>query len=129
MIIRERKWGSVRVLLLDGHLTLGDGDRALDSRVESCLDAGDCRLVLDLSGIDYLDAAGLGELVRCHRKITAGGGRMVLLGARGKVREVLELSALESRLEHASTLPEALRRLRDQRGPLPFGARTTTQVA
>ena len=54
---------------------------------------------------------------------------MVLLGARGKVREVLELSALESRLEHASTLPEALRSLRDQRGPLPFGARTTTQVA
>jgi anti-anti-sigma factor len=106
--IRNSQADGVGILFPEGHLTRGDGDKDLCAVVERVLASGRRNLILDLSGVEYLDAAGMGALVRCHRSVTSRGGRFLVAGARSKVREVLELADLAFCLEQVEELEEAL---------------------
>jgi anti-sigma B factor antagonist len=96
------------ILFPVGHLTRGHGVRDLCELVDRVLASGRRNVILDLSGVEYLDAAGLGALVRCHRRVAARGGCLVVAGARSKVREILGLADLEFCLEQVEELDEAL---------------------
>jgi anti-anti-sigma factor len=50
------------------------------------------RLVVDLSDCPRVDAAGIGALLRAHREMVRGDGRLLLRGAGPGVRRNLELS-------------------------------------
>ena len=69
--LRER--GDVVIADLTGRLTLGPGDRAVHDLVEGFLHAGGRNLVLNLSGIEYIDSSGVGELVRSLRTVRSRG--------------------------------------------------------
>ena len=56
------------------------------------------RLVLDLSGVTFMDSAGLGALVSAHRAVAERDGTLVVAGARGMVRQVLAASRLDELL-------------------------------
>jgi anti-anti-sigma factor len=56
------------------------------------------RLVADLSGVTFMDWAGLGALVSAHRTITEQGGTLVLAGTHGMVRQVITASRLDELL-------------------------------
>ena len=62
--------------------------------------AGDShrRVVLDLSGVTFLDSAGLGALVGAHRAITERGGTLEVAGAHGVVRQVITASRVDALL-------------------------------
>jgi anti-anti-sigma factor len=53
-------------------------------------------LVMDLSRLDYFGSRFIGFLVRCHKQIKESGGRMVVVGASERIRELLHLAALDS---------------------------------
>jgi anti-anti-sigma factor len=95
----------------EGHLTLGDGDRDLLDLIGRLLASGRRLLVLDLAGVEYLDAAGMGMLIRCQQRVAAMDGRLIVAGARSKVQEMLELAELEACLEQVVELDEAVSRL------------------
>ncbi len=101
----------IGIVMPEGHLTLGDGDRDLLDLVGRLLASGRLRVVLDLAGVDYLDAAGLGLLIRCHRRVAGRGGRFILTGARSKVREILDLAEVAAYLEQAAGLEQAVKML------------------
>lgn len=52
-------------------------------------------IVMDLTELDYFGSRFIGFLIRCHQLIKESGGRMVLVGASARVRELLRLSALD----------------------------------
>jgi anti-sigma B factor antagonist len=101
----------IGIVMPEGHLTLGDGDRDLLDLVGRILASGRLRVVLDLAGVDYLDAAGLGMLIRCQRRVAGRGGRFILTGARSKVREILDLAEVAAYLEQAEGLEQAVEML------------------
>lgn len=45
-------------------------------------------LTVDLKMTEYISSAGLRELLSAHKKITAGGGKMIIRGLNEEVREV-----------------------------------------
>jgi anti-sigma B factor antagonist len=100
------------VLHLHGHLGVGEGVRALRGAVDRALSEDTHGLVLNLSGVAYLDAAGVGELVLCHQKALSRGRRVVVIGIHGRVQEVLGLTKLASRLEQGADEQQAVNRLR-----------------
>jgi anti-anti-sigma factor len=51
-------------------------------------------LAVDLSGVTFIDAAGLGVLVGERQRLEARGGAMALSGARPIVARLLELTGL-----------------------------------
>jgi anti-sigma B factor antagonist len=55
-------------------------------------------VVIDLAGLDFVDAAGLGALVDARASILAAGDECTLSGATGLVRRVFELCGLDQLL-------------------------------
>lgn len=59
------------------------------------IEAGAHRLILDLSGLDYLSSAGVRALLLAQKAVETRGGKMALLSCRPPVREVLRICGLE----------------------------------
>ena len=55
----------------------------------------DGRLIVDLSGVAFVDSVTLSRFVRALRRHEAAGGRLVLADARGPVRRVLAITRLD----------------------------------
>jgi anti-sigma B factor antagonist len=66
----------------------------LPARVEGVLGRGYPRILLDLSGLLAIDAAGIGELIQAYNMTTAKGGVLRIVGANGRVRRLLEITGV-----------------------------------
>jgi anti-sigma B factor antagonist len=66
------------------------------------------RIVVDLSELEAIDSAGLGELVVVHMWIRASGCSLKLAGANPRIRELFELTNLHSVFDVHRTLDDAL---------------------
>jgi anti-sigma B factor antagonist len=57
---------------------------------------------VDLSQLDFIDATGIGAMVRVNNHLRGAGHRFALTGAHGPVRRVFELVDLEGLLVDAA---------------------------
>ncbi|WP_158581627.1 STAS domain-containing protein [Actinomadura spongiicola] len=67
------------------------------------------RLVLDLTGLEFMDSGGLSVIVACYKATTAGGGGLTLAAPRPIVRRALEITGLHRRIPVTDTVEDALR--------------------
>ena len=89
----------------DGHLVALSGridvHHAADVRLElaSAVDSGHGELVLHLSGVEAVDATGLGVLVGAHRRAQRQGRSLVLQDVPAQVDRLLVLTRLNRILQ------------------------------
>jgi anti-sigma B factor antagonist len=95
MKANARHHGKVTVLDLSGKITIGEGDIKLREAVNALLEEGRKNFVLNLSGVSYMDSAGIGELVACYKRAKEKGASMKLLNPSGKVQDLLILTRLQ----------------------------------
>ena len=69
---------------------------------------GGGNVVVDLSGVDVIATTGITMLLVADRELKRGGGRMVLAGTRGLVRDVLLRCRLDKVLSLAPTADDAV---------------------
>ena len=60
------------------------------------VESGAGKIVMDLSGLKYIDSSGIGELVSCYTTITNRGGQLRLTNLHNKILSLLQLTALVS---------------------------------
>ncbi|MBX3442893.1 MAG: STAS domain-containing protein [Planctomyces sp.] len=65
-------------------------------------------LVVDLTQVGYFGSVFLALLLRCHKLIKSRGGELVICGAKGPVRELLRITALDTLWAIYDTRGEAL---------------------
>jgi anti-anti-sigma factor len=53
------------------------------------------QVVLDLAPVEYLTSTVLSHLVRLHKRLAAGGGRLALENVRPAVRDVFRVTLLD----------------------------------
>jgi anti-sigma B factor antagonist len=53
------------------------------------------RFVVDLSGVTYIDSAGLAALIQAMQKVEGYGGKFLLAGLQETVRSIFEISRLD----------------------------------
>ena len=94
MKVALRQHGKVAVVDLSGKITIGEGDVRLREAVEQLLKEDRKNLLLNLKGVSYMDSAGIGELVACHKRVAEKGGKIKLLNPTGRVFDVLQLTKL-----------------------------------
>jgi len=97
--------GRRSVLLLQGELDLCTRER-LRHAISSALEHQPQILVVDLSGLDFIDCSGLSVLVWAHKHLAEQDRQLVLTGSKPIVRRVICLAGVETYL-HLSG-PEAL---------------------
>lgn len=94
MHIEERAVGDVTVLDLKGRVTLGEGDELLKDKVNSLINQGRRKLVLNLAEVPYIDSAGLGEIVRTYTTVSRQGGSLKLLSLTKRISDLLAITKL-----------------------------------
>jgi anti-anti-sigma factor len=70
------------------------------------------RLILDLSGVPFADACGLGTLVECQKRIENAGSELRLRGVGPKLRELFRLTGLKIQAPTFRPRPTLTSRLR-----------------
>jgi anti-sigma B factor antagonist len=94
MQIEERAFGDVVVLDLKGRVMLGEGDEILKDKVNSLLNQGKKKIVLNLAEVPYIDSAGLGEVVRTFTTVSRQGGQLKLLNLTKRITDLLAITKL-----------------------------------
>jgi anti-sigma B factor antagonist len=109
MQIDERAVGDVVVLDLKGKITLGKGDELLKDKVNSLVNQGHRKILLNLAEVPYIDSAGLGEIVRTFTTVSRQGGNLKLLNLTKRITDLLAITKLLTVFETFDTEPDAIR--------------------
>ena len=95
MELEQRIVGDVASVKVTGDITLNKGgDVLLKDKVQSLLQQDYKHLLVDLSGVSYVDSAGLGELVQAYATSKNRGGTLKLLGVTKRLRDLLVVTKL-----------------------------------
>ena len=94
MQIDERTVGDVVVLDIKGRVQLGEGDEMLKDKVNSLINQGYRKIVLNLAEVPYLDSAGLGEVVRAYTTVSRQSGSLKLLNLTKRITDLLAITKL-----------------------------------
>jgi anti-sigma B factor antagonist len=94
MHVEIRKTGDVVIADLSGKLTAGLGDQILRDTLDELLGEGWKKILLNLSGVSFMDSAGVGELVAGLRTAQRLGAGVKLLNASPRVQSTLFIARL-----------------------------------
>lgn len=109
MQITERSVGDVMVLDVKGKITLGEGDEMLKDKVNSLVNQGQRKIILNLAEVPYLDSAGLGEVVRAYTTVSRQGGSLKLLNLTKRITDLLSITKLLTVFETFDSENDAVR--------------------
>jgi anti-sigma B factor antagonist len=107
MEIRERQSGDLTIIGLTGRLTITDQPGQLKEAVASAVTRGSRRILLDLSGVRYIDSTRLGELIAAHISVSRQGGRLMLVSTPGRILELLTMAGLDGVFERYDSVEAA----------------------
>ena len=88
-----RHAGPVSLLDVSGRLTSFETGALRDS-ISRLLKQGRRNIVLILSGLQYLDSSGIGELANIYVSVVKASGQMKVVGLSPKIEEVLKIAQL-----------------------------------
>jgi len=94
LYINERRTGDVTVLDLKGKLRIGGNSLALHRSIRSLVSEKKNMILLNLSGVTYIDSCGLGELVASQVSVENSGGEIKLTGLSDRLRELFTATRL-----------------------------------
>lgn len=93
-ISSERLAGTLGLVVLTGEVDIYTAPRFREGMIE-LLDAGVDRLVIDLSGVTFIDSTALGVLIGGVRRVHGVDGAMTLVVNSRPVERVLSITGLD----------------------------------
>lgn len=109
MQIHQRAVGDVVIVDMNGKMTLGEGDELLRDKVNSLIQQGQKKIVLNLAEVPYIDSAGLGEIVRTYTTVSRQGGSLKLLSLTKRIQDLLAITKLLTVFETFDSEGEAVK--------------------
>lgn len=86
--------GNVGIITCKGKMLIGEGDEMLREAIASFVADETVWVLLDLSEVPYVDAGGLGELVRSYTAVSRAGGTLALIGLTKRLKDLLSITKL-----------------------------------
>lgn len=84
----------VVIVVLEGKISIGDGDCTLRDAICYVLASGQKNVLLDMAGVQAIDASGIGELIGAYTTVRNRGGAMKLLNVPAMLNEKLHVTQL-----------------------------------
>lgn len=106
LTIESSSDGGCPVIAVSGEVNLRTSPQLHAALVE-IVDKKSERIVLDLSGVSYMDSSGVGTLVEIKRRVDRHKGRFVLAALQPRVYGVFEITQLHKFFEIADSVEEA----------------------
>ncbi len=96
---------------LTGEVDISATDFLRDDVDNALGDNAGVNLIFDLSGVSFIDSAGLGVILGRYKKVSAAGGKVYLAGAGPQVKKILELSGLLNLMDNYPSLDEVFKQI------------------
>ena len=109
MSVSVRQHDGVTILDVKGKVTLGTGDIALRDAVQSAVNSGATKVVINMSGVSTIDSSGVGELVSSYTHATNRGGKLKLCNLPDKINDILTITQLITVFDVYDSEEEAVR--------------------
>jgi len=93
--VTSRQLNGAVVADIVGKIAHVEGTGMLRDTVRNFLEHGHNRILLNLEGVDFIDSAGLGELVRTHASVRSRGGHLKLVNPSASVHHLLRITKLD----------------------------------
>jgi len=106
--IKDKAAGAVTLLELSGKIMGGDDYDVFQSKVKSLVAEGKVDVLLDMSGVDWVNSTGLGILVTGYTTLRKNNGRMKICCVSRRVDDILIVSGLKKVFEVFDKREEAL---------------------
>ena len=103
----QQEASGVTVVRVDGQLIVGNRHQ-LKELIQTALDRGARRILVDFSETGYIDSSGLGALVSISKRARELGGELRLSGLNDDLRSLFELTKLDTLFAITRTAEEAL---------------------
>lgn len=110
--LQDQEVGGVTVVRAAGRLTLSDSNGALKNAINTLVEQGRLRFVLNLDGVPYVDSSGLGEIASAHVTVSRVGGQLLLAAVSERVMEALTITRLTRVITAEKDEASAVTRLR-----------------
>ena len=94
LYINERRAGDVTILDVKGKLRIGGNSLALHKSMRSLISEQKKMIILNLSGVTFIDSSGFGELVASRISVTNAGGEIKLFGLTEALHELFVVTRL-----------------------------------
>jgi len=108
MKIQSTSQGDIHVLELSGELDYHSSPELREKLTELTVKQAS-KILVDLSGVDYMDSSGIATFVEAFQKAKRYQGRLVLAALTPTVRGVFEIAKLDSIFEITSTVEEGMK--------------------
>jgi anti-sigma B factor antagonist len=105
--LQKRRVGDIIVVACSGQVIMGPGCDALKTAFDELL-PHDPLVVLDVSGVDFIDSSGLGLLVRLRNRSQFAHGDLKLCGVPPRFKEVLRMTRLNTVFESHESESDAV---------------------
>jgi anti-sigma B factor antagonist len=79
------------VVEITGRLHLGNSLSYAETSIKRLIADGSRKLVIDLTGLDFIDSAGVGMLISCSGEMEQAGGVLRVAGAHGPIAKTFEV--------------------------------------
>src|SRR5712671_3472535 len=106
-IVERQIEPDITVVELTGRLALGRESQRIETLVDDLARKGSKRVIFDLSGVDYIDSAGIGMVALASGKLKESGGALALVAPEGRVLQLLNLTQMSAIVKVCPTLQAA----------------------
>lgn len=103
---RQIKPGVV-VIELEGRISMGNDCSQIDQEVQHHISRDEKRVILDLTGVNHIDSAVVGQIVKSHSTLKRSGGVLRLAGVSTMVYGVLKMTQVDRVIEIYPTALDA----------------------
>ncbi len=107
LTLENRRVGDATVVTCRGRLVAGPESEALQQHLDALIPVSP-HIVLHLGGIEFLDSAGLGLLVRCRARAENANASLKVCALSPKVEQILKVTRLTSTFQPYETEAEAI---------------------
>ena len=106
--INIRHTDGVTILLVNGRITLGDGSVSLRDAVQEAIKSDSRKLILDMSGVSYMDSSGVGELTGAYTSLKNKDCQLKLLHLTKRIDDLMQITKLATIFDIYSNEKEAI---------------------
>lgn len=107
LVVDHRTEGDFTVLDVHGEVDVYSAP-ALDGHITSTISAGQPRIVVNLTDVDFLDSTGLSALIRGLKHAREADGTLRVVASTEKIIKVFRITGLADPLGLAATVDEAV---------------------
>ena len=96
------------IIELKGNVMGGPETQEFSELVHKLLDEGKKNIIVDLSGVKFMNSSGLGMLISGYTSVKNSDGKFVIAGATEKINSLLVITKLITIFDSYKTVDEAI---------------------